>query len=118
MAGNEGPGARGGQDTGVRLKTAAAAAAAEAPVDRCVAFVLGRFPGSRVDERHGNFVRFEVTWCCGRALSPSQCARIVLFSKSFSLMCELNFRGAALSLGPLSAPLGVFPGCRGEQSRA
>ena len=23
-------------------------------------------------------------------------------------MCELNFRGAALSLGPLSAPLGIY----------
>jgi hypothetical protein len=31
-----------------------------AAVDRAVAFVLAAFPGARVDERHGAFVRFEV----------------------------------------------------------
>ena len=53
---------------------AEAAASSDAVVDRAVAFVLSTFPGSRVDERHGAFVRFEVPAARGRL---SACFRTI-----------------------------------------
>jgi len=40
--------------------TTSATEAVKAVVDRAVAFVANAFPGSRVQERHGLFVRFEI----------------------------------------------------------